>query len=128
MVAKVNTSTEDEEISESGGYDGGGSDGYGGGVDAYDGGGSGGGSPDIGRTDSSDSRGNFSSGSSLVNRAIKFAKEGVPFAGGNITPAKIGSGYGAKWSMNFSEGGKVSSASKRADGIAQRGKTKGRYL
>ena len=26
------------------------------------------------------------------------------------------------------KGGKVSSASKRADGIAQRGKTKGRYL
>lgn len=28
----------------------------------------------------------------------------------------------------FKSGGKVSSASKRADGIAQRGKTKGRYL
>jgi len=29
---------------------------------------------------------------------------------------------------NFSKGGKVSSASKRADGIARRGKTKGRYI
>ena len=29
---------------------------------------------------------------------------------------------------NFKKGGKVSSASKRADGIAQRGKTKGRML
>jgi hypothetical protein len=28
----------------------------------------------------------------------------------------------------YAKGGKVSSASKRADGIAQRGKTKGRYL
>lgn len=28
----------------------------------------------------------------------------------------------------YAKGGKVSSASKRADGIAQRGKTKGRYI
>jgi len=31
-------------------------------------------------------------------------------------------------SKTYAKGGKVSSASKRADGIAQRGKTKGRYL
>ena len=121
MVAKVNTSTEDEEISEGGGSESGGSDGYGGGSEGGSGGGSGG-SSEVG------SGGNFNSGSALVDRAIKFAKDGVPFAGGKITPAKVGSGYGAKWSMNFSKGGKVSSASKRADGIAQRGKTKGRYL
>lgn len=30
--------------------------------------------------------------------------------------------------LGFSKGGKVNSASKRADGIAQRGKTKGRYI
>jgi hypothetical protein len=30
--------------------------------------------------------------------------------------------------FNLKKGGKVSSASRRADGIAQRGKTKGRYL
>jgi hypothetical protein len=60
----------------------------------------------------------------------------VPVGGGTLTPAKIGNTYGAKWTKNFAEGGKVkdksapqvSSASKRADGIAQRGKTKGRYL
>lgn len=31
-------------------------------------------------------------------------------------------------SMNYAKGGKVGSASKRADGIAQRGKTKGKML
>jgi hypothetical protein len=31
-------------------------------------------------------------------------------------------------SNNYAKGGKVSGASKRADGIAQRGKTKGRYV
>lgn len=30
--------------------------------------------------------------------------------------------------MGYAKGGKVSSASKRADGIAQKGKTKGRYI
>ena len=65
---------------------------------------------------------------SIIDKISKIAGEGVPFAGGNIKPAKIGRGYGAKWTMNFDKGGKVSSVSKRADGIAQRGKTKGRYL
>ncbi len=45
--------------------------------------------------------------------------------GGKIRPAKIGEGYGFKFEKKFSKGG---SASKRADGIAQRGKTKGRVL
>ena len=35
-------------------------------------------------------------------------------------------GYGKE--PKYSKGGKVSSASKRADGCAQRGKTRGRYL
>ena len=52
----------------------------------------------------------------------------VPVGGGTLAPAKIGNTYGARWTKNFAKGGKVSSASKRADGIAQRGKTKGRYL
>jgi hypothetical protein len=49
----------------------------------------------------------------------------VPVAGGMLSPAKVGQGYGARWTKKFSKGG---SASSRADGIAQRGKTKGRCL
>jgi hypothetical protein len=57
----------------------------------------------------------------------------MPLAGGTLSPAKIGNTYGVRWSAQFSKGGKVkdkttskvSSASKRGDGIAQRGKTKG---
>jgi len=52
----------------------------------------------------------------------------VPIGGGTLEPAKVGKGYGFKWSKKFDKGGKVGSASKRADGIAQRGKTKGKYL
>ena len=60
----------------------------------------------------------------------------MPLAGGTVSPAKIGNTYGVRWSANFSKGGKVkdkttpkvSSASKRADGIAERGRTKGRLL
>ena len=48
--------------------------------------------------------------------------------GGKIMPAKVGQGYGLRFEKKFSKGGKASSASKRADGIAQRGKTKGRML
>ena len=48
--------------------------------------------------------------------------------GGDLKPAKVGKGYGARWTMNFSDGGKVSSASKRADGIASKGKTKGKMV
>jgi hypothetical protein len=117
MVAKVNTSTEDEEISASGDSESGVSDGGGPEVGGLDDGGSG----------SSNSEGT-SKEPSIIDRIKDTVTNGVPFAGGNITPAKIGGGYGAKWTMKFSEGGKVSQASKRADGIAQRGKTKGRYL
>ena len=58
----------------------------------------------------------------------------IPMAGGSLAPAKIGRGYGVKWSSKFAKGGKIKStpqasiASRRGDGIAQRGKTKGRYL
>mgnify|MGYP003656313830 CR=1 FL=1 len=94
----------------------------GGGVDAY---GRDGGSSTVNFDRISD---NSAKEPSIIEQAVKLATQGVPFAGGNIKPEKIGSGYGAKWSMKFSKGGKVSEASKRADGIAQRGKTKGRYL
>jgi hypothetical protein len=50
----------------------------------------------------------------------------IPVGGGKLEPAKVGKGYGVRWSKSFNKGGKVSPASKRADGIAQRGKTKGR--
>ena len=52
----------------------------------------------------------------------------VNVGGGQLSPEIGGGRVGAKWSKEFSKGGKVSSASSRADGIAQRGKTKGRYL
>ena len=52
----------------------------------------------------------------------------VSVGGGQLSPEVGGGKVGAKWSKTFAKGGKVSSASKRADGIAQRGKTKGRYL
>jgi hypothetical protein len=52
----------------------------------------------------------------------------VPVGGGTLTPAKIGNTYGARWTAQFSKGGKAKSASSRGDGIAQRGKTRGRYL
>jgi hypothetical protein len=46
--------------------------------------------------------------------------------GGKISPAKVGRGYGLRFEKKFSKGGKVNSASSRADGIAQRGKTRGK--
>ena len=52
----------------------------------------------------------------------------VPVAGGVVSPARVGQGYGVRWTKKFSEGGKTKSASSRADGIAQRGKTRGKYL
>ena len=41
-----------------------------------------------------------------------------------IKPNKVGFEY----RKSFAKGGKVASASSRADGIAQRGKTKGRFV
>ena len=41
---------------------------------------------------------------------------------------KRGGAVRSKSQTKFASGGSVGSASKRADGIAQRGKTKGRYL
>jgi len=70
---------------------------------------------------------NFSGGNSSLGSRLRDAVS-IPIGGGTLEPAKVGKGYGARWTKTFDKGGKVSSASKRADGIAQRGKTKGRYL
>lgn len=62
----------------------------------------------------------------------------IDFAGGTLSPAKVGKGYGVKWTKQFSGGGKVKqnaagyakggTASKRADGCAERGKTRGKMV
>jgi hypothetical protein len=70
---------------------------------------------------------NFGGESSSLGSRLREAMS-VPLGGGKLEPAKVGKGYGVRWSKSFNKGGKVSPASKRADGIAQRGKTKGRYL
>ena len=53
----------------------------------------------------------------------------VEVAGGELKPAKLPLGaYGLRYTRKFAAGGKVSSASKRADGCAIRGKTKGKMV
>jgi len=70
---------------------------------------------------------NFGGERSSLGKSLRDAVS-IPIGGGVLEPAKVGKGYGARWTKTFDKGGKVGSASKRADGIAQRGKTKGRYL
>jgi hypothetical protein len=70
---------------------------------------------------------NFDGSASSLGSSLRDAVS-IPLGGGTLEPAKVGKGYGVRWSKKFDKGGKVGSASKRADGIAQRGKTKGRYL
>ena len=88
-------------------------------------GGSGGGGDPINRDTSGGSPSPSESSPSMLRQIGDFATQGMPLGGGTLKPGKIGSGYGARWSMKFATGGKVSSASKRGDGCAQRGKTKG---
>ena len=60
-----------------------------------------------------------------------FANEGITEQIRQLRKARqanIGGGRGEVNPEGMKKGGKVSSASSRADGIAQRGKTKGRYL
>ena len=46
-----------------------------------------------------------------------------------VFPGKsAGTGVGVRGRMSFKKGGKVGSASKRADGCATKGKTKGRFV
>lgn len=68
---------------------------------------------------------NFGEPSSL-GRNLREALS-VPLGGGTLEPAKVGKGYGVRWTKKFNKGGNVS-ASKRADGIAQRGKTRGKMI
>ena len=62
-------------------------------------------------------------GDGKITRADVLKGRGVFKRGGNVP--KFGPRYGFK---RFAKGGSVSSASKRADGCAQRGKTKGRFV
>ena len=53
----------------------------------------------------------------------------VSRGGGGAGLGDVGiKGIGKKSKLDYAKGGKVSSASKRADGIAQRGKTKGKMV
>ena len=55
----------------------------------------------------------------------------VPVLGGGMAPASVAPMMMRKKGgtvKKMANGGKVSSASKRADGIAQKGKTKGRFV
>ena len=53
----------------------------------------------------------------------------VSRGGGGAGLGDVGiKGIGKKSKVDYAKGGKVSSASKRADGIAQRGKTKGKMV
>ena len=47
---------------------------------------------------------------------------------GTLTGTAAPRGYGVKMSTRFKKGGSVSTASKRADGCATKGKTKGRFV
>ena len=62
-------------------------------------------------------------GDGKVTRADVLKGRGVFKRGGNVS--KFGPRYGFK---RFAKGGSVSSASKRADGCAVKGKTKGRFV
>ena len=47
---------------------------------------------------------------------------------GTLTGTNPPRGYGVKMATRFKKGGSVSSASKRADGCATKGKTKGKFV
>jgi len=44
---------------------------------------------------------------SLIAQLGQMISKGVPLSGGYIKPARVGSGYGARWSKQFNEGGMV---------------------
>ena len=60
-------------------------------------------------------------------RMAKRMRESVPYAAREADSAKDVYAKGGM-TKKYANGGSVASASKRGDGIAQRGKTKGRYL
>lgn len=62
---------------------------------------------------------------------LKFNREdggfrGLPVGGGFLSPGRVGGAPGLRWRTQFANGGSVGSASKRADGCAKKGKTKGK--
>ena len=63
----------------------------------------------------------------MINALTKFGRAMVPGQLGPTIAEEIKKRRGLKV-PEFKKGGKVSSASKRADGIAQRGKTRGRII
>jgi len=66
--------------------------------------------------------GDMKESKAMVNKEVDFMKKkGAPKSMIKHEAAEAAS-------MNYAKGGKVGSASKRADGIAQRGKTKGKML
>ena len=67
------------------------------------------------------------SGSSSGGGGLK--KPSIEIAGGKLEPASLPFGAkGVKWTKDFAKGGKASSASKRADGCAIKGKTRGKMV
>lgn len=53
---------------------------------------------------------------------------GIRMGDGTLTPGRVGGAPGLRYRMQFAKGGSVGSASKRADGCAQKGKTKGKVV
>ncbi len=53
---------------------------------------------------------------------------GIPVGGGFLSPGRVGGAPGLRYKMQFAKGGSVGSASKRADGCAKKGKTKGKIV
>lgn len=59
----------------------------------------------------------------------KIKMPSVEVAGGELKPARLPLGaYGLRYTRKFANGGKVGSASKRADGCAIKGKTRGKMV
>ena len=67
--------------------------------------------------------------SEMISALTKFGRAMLPGQLGPTIAEEIAKRRESKLKVpNFKKGGKVSSASKRADGIAQRGKTRGRMI
>jgi hypothetical protein len=49
---------------------------------------------------------------SLVAQFAQMVSQGLPLGGGYIKPARVGRGYGARWSKQFNEGGMVDAGQK----------------
>jgi hypothetical protein len=69
--------------------------------------------------------GMVNSGAQTIGSALSAAQNNIGGGGGGTGGMKRG---GKVKSKGYASGGSVGSASKRGDGIAQRGKTRGKYL